>query len=51
MSNARLEAAKTPATASGTYKSVIRGKAHRIKVILKLICADDAKLEETFALL
>lgn len=51
MPNVRLEAGKTPATISGTYKSVVAEKAHRVEIILKLICTDDAQLEETFALL
>jgi hypothetical protein len=49
MPNKRLEPGKERVSISQSYTEAIHEKIQSIKVILKLVCTDDDKLNETFA--
>jgi hypothetical protein len=49
MPNKRLEPGRERCPVSKAYIQVVDEKIHNIQVILKLVCTDDDKLNETFA--
>eukprot|EP01034_Spumella_vulgaris_P022006 gene22006-28097_t len=51
MPNIRLPEGTDPVVISKVYLSVVNAKVKKIEVILKLVCTEDNKLEEMFAVL
>ncbi len=51
MPNVRLAEGAEPLAISKAYVSVVSSKAKRIEVVLKLVCTEDAMMEEMFGLL
>jgi hypothetical protein len=51
MPNTRLTSGTPPVTISNPYKTFVNNRISHVQIILKLVCTDDDKMEEMFAML